>query len=196
LRATQINFWFGAYPADGVILSLSRLHYKKGLDYLCDAFALVTHRQAHLVVAGPDGGERGEFERRVAGAGLADRVHIVGPLYGRDKSAAMVDADCFCLPSRQEGFSMAILESLAGGLPAIISDACHFPEVAEAGAGFITPLKPSQIAAAIDTLLGDSPLRASMAAAAVALVRARYTWQAIAPQTISAYARHMPATPA
>jgi glycosyltransferase involved in cell wall biosynthesis len=45
------------------VLFLSRLHYKKGLDYLCDSFALVNDQRARLVVAGPDDGERTEFER-------------------------------------------------------------------------------------------------------------------------------------
>jgi glycosyltransferase involved in cell wall biosynthesis len=175
------------------VLFLSRLHFKKGLDYLCDSFALVNDLRAHLVVAGPDDGERAEFERRVARANLADRVHLVGPLYGREKVAAMVDAACFCLPSRQEGFSMAILESLAAGLPPVISDACHFPEVAEAGAGIVTPLDPPRIAAAIDSLLSDPVRRASMSAAAVDLVRTRYTWQAIASKSLAAYAKHIPA---
>ena len=88
------------------VLFLSRLHYKKGLDYLCDAFALVKDRQARLVVAGPDAGEKAEFQRPAAAADLADRVHIVGPIYGRDKVAAMVDAACFaCRVGRRDSAS-------------------------------------------------------------------------------------------
>jgi glycosyltransferase involved in cell wall biosynthesis len=185
----------GRYPALAqapYVLFLSRLHYKKGLDYLADAFAIVAarHAQAHLVVAGPDGGERGPFEVRIRSAGLVDRVHVVGPLYGRDKLAALVDAACFCLPSRQEGFSMAITEAMALRLPVVISEACHFPEVAEAGAGDIIDLQPARIAEALLRQLADPALRARMGEAGRGLVLSRFTWPAIARRTIDAYHRH------
>ena len=113
------------------VLFLSRLHYKKGLDYLADAFKIAASEcpDVQLVVAGPDGGAKEPFEQRIAQFGLQDRVHVVGPIYGPDKFAALVDCACFCLPSRQEGFSMAIVEALACRVPVVITEPCHFPEV-------------------------------------------------------------------
>lgn len=174
---------------DPFILFLSRLHYKKGLDYLADAFALVaaSHKRARLVVAGPDGGVRDSFEQAVQEAGIADRVHLVGPIYGSAKYGALVDATCFCLPSRQEGFSIAITESLACGTPVVISDACHFPEVAKAQAGHVLPLDPKRFAQSMITLLNDPELRGSMSRCARDLVKERYTWPKIAELTIECY---------
>jgi glycosyltransferase involved in cell wall biosynthesis len=173
------------------ILFLSRLHYKKGLDFLADAFAAVARQQpdTHLVVAGPDEGARQDFAGRIAQAGLTEFTHLVGPLYGPAKYAALVGAACFCLPSRQEGFSMAITEALACGIPAVISDACHFPEVAEAGAGHVVPLEPARIADALLSILRDPAARQRMGAAGRALVISRFTWPAIAQRTIDAYQR-------
>src|SRR5262249_20284038 len=96
---------------DPFILFLSRLHHKKGLDILADAFAIVAVKmpKVRLVVAGADDGAKHSFEQRIKALGLTRRVHLVGPLYGRQKLAALVDASSFCLPSRQEGFSIAIL---------------------------------------------------------------------------------------
>lgn len=189
-RAAHPELGAGPY-----ILFLSRLHYKKGLDYLAEAFALVAkeHPGAHLVIAGPDGGAQGDLEKQVAKLKLTDRVHIVGPLYGADKFAALVDAACFCLPSRQEGFSVAITEALACGVPVVISDACHFPEVQEGGAGFVAPLEPPRIAEALLRVINDEPLRASMGQAGAALVRKRYTWPKIAQLSIDAYRLHLTA---
>ena len=174
---------------DPFVLFLSRLHYKKGLDYLADAFAKLgaKRRNVRLVVAGPDGGAQADFEQRIKAAGIADRVHIVGPLWGPEKFAAMVDAACFCLPSRQEGFSMAITESLACGTPAVVSEACHFPEVATAGAGEVVDLNADQVAAALERVLADEPHRIEMGRKGRALVLSKYTWPVIAQRAVEVY---------
>ena len=173
------------------ILFLSRLHYKKGLDHLAESFTLAAKERPdlHLVVAGPDGGARGDFLARVQRAGVAERAHVVGPLYGRDKLAALVDATVFCLPSRQEGFSLAITEALACGLPAVVSEDCHFPEVQEAGAGRVVALEPRGLARALLEVVGDEGLRAQMGRNGARLVHERFTWPRIAQQTIEAYER-------
>ncbi|MHC4947855.1 MAG: glycosyltransferase [Planctomycetota bacterium] len=172
------------------ILFLGRLHHKKGLDILADAFVETAsaHPDVQLVVAGPDHGARAPFEQRVAAAGLAGRVHVVGPLYGADKRAALADATCFCLPSRQEGFSVAITEALACGVPVVVSEPCHFPEVAEVGAGEVVPLSAEAVAAALGRVVTDADRRGRMREAGRRLVRERYTWPTIAAQTIAAYA--------
>lgn len=171
------------------ILFLSRLHYKKGLDYLAAAFAIVARQYAdvRLVVAGPDGGERENFQQWVKDAGIADRVHMVGPLYGSDKLAALSGARCFCLPSRQEGFSVAITEALGCGLPVVITEGCHFPQVSEVGAGIVTAPVPEQIAKALLHVLGDSGLRSRMSEAGRQLVRTELNWPSIARKTIAMY---------
>ncbi len=181
-----------AHPALGdrpYVLFVSRLHHKKGLDYLADAFARVAAqvREAQLVVAGPDEGEEAAFRTRVARLGVAGRVHLVGPLYGRDKVAAMSEAAVFCLPSRQEGFSVAVLEALACGAPAVISTACHFPEVAEVGAGEIVPLEVPAIAAALVGILGRADARQTIGARGRRLIEDKYTWQRVAAQCDAAY---------
>ncbi len=184
--------FYAAHPElaeEPYVLFLSRLHYKKGLDHLAALFALVAREdpRVRLVVAGPDGGAQEDFETRIREAGISNRVHLVGPVYGRMKWAALVDSDCFCLPSRQEGFSMAITEALAAGVPAVISEPCHFPEVATANAGFVLPLEAQRFADAILRLLRDAALRRSMGGAGRELVMTRYTWPKIAEQTINAY---------
>lgn len=173
------------------ILFLSRLHYKKGLDYLADTFALVAAQASHvdLVVAGPDGGAQSSFKQQIEKLGIENRVHIVGPLYGSHKYAAMVDALCFCLPSRQEGFSMAILEAMACGLPVVISKQCNFAEVAQADAGEIVELEPRMIADALLRFINNGERRGRMGAKARELVLSRYTWPKIATTTIAVYRR-------
>jgi glycosyltransferase involved in cell wall biosynthesis len=171
------------------ILFMARLHEKKGLDYLAKSFALLARSRpsVDLVIVGPDEGARAGFEQAIASAGLTDRVHIIGALYGVDRIAALVDAACFCLPSRQEGFSIAILEALACGTPTIISEACFFPDVGHMGAGEIVPLEPPLIAAALARVLSDPDRARQMSDAGRRLVRSTYTWPMVAERSIQVY---------
>jgi len=138
-------------------------------------------------VAGPDDGAQGAFESQVARLGIAQRVHLVGPLYAAQKLAALRDCDCFCLPSRQEGFSLAVTEAMACETPVVISTECHFPEVKEAGAGVVAELNAPAIAAGIETVLRDPHAAAQMGQAGRALVVSRFTWPSVAQQMIENY---------
>lgn len=185
------------------ILFLSRIHYKKGLDRLADAFAKIAceHKSVQLVIAGPDdGGEKSRFENQIKELGIASRVHLTGPLWDQEKYAAMQDAACFCLPSRQEGFSVAITEALAVGVPVVISKACCFDEVADSGAGIVVELEDSNHQAStqqlVDALLEilDHAPNDAMRKAGQQLVQSRYTWPVIAKQSLGIYDQMIGAT--
>lgn len=179
-----------ALPADRrYILFLSRLHIKKGTDILAMAFAAIcgAYPDVDLVVAGPDGGAQADFRALVEKFGIRHRVHVVGPIYGEMKIEAMVDAACFCLPSRQEGFSMAITEALACGTPVVITDQCHFPEVDTANAGVIVPVDAVEIAQALAAVLSDPAGAQSMGQNGRRMVFERFTWPVIADATLRGY---------
>jgi glycosyltransferase involved in cell wall biosynthesis len=182
---------YPAVRATPFILFLGRLHQKKGLDLLADAFAIIAKQdaQVQLVVAGPEGNASADFDRRITTAGLRDRVHRVGAIYGDAKLAALKAATCFCLPSRQEGFSLAVTEALAMGVPVVITPGVHFPEVALAGAGEVVALEPQAVAAGLLKILSDPDERQRMSEAGKELVKSHYTWPRIAELSIKAYAR-------
>ena len=183
-RATHLALVDAPY-----VLFLSRLHPKKGLDVLADAFSRLAARRSdvRLVVAGPEGGAGPGFAAQVRRLGLADRVLVVGPLYGADKWSALGGAAAFCLPSRQEGFSLAILEGMGAGVPVVVSEGCHFPEVAEAGAGRVVSLDPAAVADALDGVLADPQAAAKMGAAGRRLVADWYAWPAVATRLVQVY---------
>ncbi|HEV7715601.1 MAG TPA: glycosyltransferase [Steroidobacteraceae bacterium] len=178
-----------AHASRRFILSLGRLHETKGLDILCDAFAIVAAARpdVDLVIAGPDFGYEARLRSHVERLGLARRVHVVGPVFGAAKVALLRTALCLCQPSRQEGFSMTILEALACGVPAVISTECHFPEVQSAGAGFVVPLDAGATALSLLALLNDETVRSAAAAAALRLVLTRYTVDRMAKSLIENY---------
>lgn len=177
------------------VLFLSRLHFKKGLDILVPAFEQVSREMGdvHLVIAGPDDGAQAAAEDLARQLRIEGRVHFVGPLYSHDKLAALAGCACFCLPSRQEGFSIAVTEALACGRPVVISQACHFPEVGEAAAGVITRLDPGSVAAALRRILTLPPADAlAMGGCGRELVLSRFTWPKVAARSIELYSSPAP----
>ncbi|MEM0915843.1 MAG: glycosyltransferase [Planctomycetota bacterium] len=174
---------------DPYMLFMSRLHYKKGLDVLIDAFGAYRRSggRAKLIVAGPDGGYGSTLDDRIAAQGLGAAVRAIGPVYGVQKLEMLRDAAAFVLPSRQEGFSMAITEAMAMGLPVVITPECHFPEVAEQGAGLIVERDPARFAEAFARLDADPDAATALGASARRLVADRYTWPAIAARSLSIY---------
>ncbi|GJQ29080.1 MAG: glycosyl transferase [Phycisphaerae bacterium] len=184
--------YFAAHPelrGEPFVVFLSRLHPVKGLDILVEAFAIVVRRVpgARLVVIGPDWGAEADLRARARTLGVADRVHLVGPAYGKEKFAAMVDAACFCLPSKHEAFSVAIVEALAAGCPVVISEQCHFPQVQSEGAGLCVVRTPEAVAEALTHLLAEPTARGMMGCAGRRLVEARYTWERVAELSIRHY---------
>lgn len=176
----------GAGP---VVLFLGRLHERKGLQLLIPAFAQIaeTVPDARLLIAGPDEGMRGPLESQVQHFELKERVVFTGMLTGADKFAALAAADLFALPAVGEGFSMAVLEAMACGLPVLLTPGCNFPEVVDAGAGVVVKRKITPLADALRDLLADSARLAAMGRAARAMIEARYTWSQVAQQFDTVY---------
>lgn len=165
-----------------VVLFMGRLHARKGVDKLIQAFTQIDMPQARLLIVGPD---EGMLE---AVRPLADnRVIFTGYLDGDDRLAALAAADIFALPAVGEGLSMAALEAMACGLPVLLSPGCNLPEVAECHAGIIVEPQADLLAEALNTLLSDTALRQKMGQAARQLVEERFTWEQIARQYVSLY---------
>jgi glycosyltransferase involved in cell wall biosynthesis len=170
-----------------LVLFLSRIHPKKGIDLLCRAWARLEKSlpDAHLVVAGPDNGDTlaGLIEL-VRHLDIDRRVTFTGLLRGPVKWSALAAATVFVLPSHSEGFSMAILEALGSGLPCLVSRNCHFPEITEQGCGWEIDPNEEQIANSLGHALGMKPdSLAKMARNGRALVAGHFTWTAIGSRT-------------
>ncbi|NDJ76123.1 MAG: glycosyltransferase [Chloroflexi bacterium] len=172
-----------------VVLFLGRLHQRKGLHLLIPAFAqVVSHApDARLLIVGPDEGMLATLQVQVREFELAERVVFTGLLTGDDKLAALAVADVFALPAVGEGFSMAVLEALACGLPVLLTPGCNFPEVVEAGVGVVVERTVDALRDALVPLLTDADRRARMGRLARGLVAARYTWPQVVAQMDATY---------
>ena len=165
-----------------VCLFMGRLHPRKGIEVLVRAFMDANVADARLVIVGPDEGMLATLQTI-----KDDRTVITGYLDGQNRLAALAAADIFCLPATGEGLSMAALEALAAGLPAILSPGCNLSEVAQVGAGLIVEPQIEPVAEALRLLLTDAERRAAMRVAGQALVRERFTWAAVAERLEAIY---------
>ncbi len=108
-------------PGDGfLLLYVGRVSAEKNLGALADAFfaALLRKPDLRLIMVG-DGPYRAEMENRLRPCG---RAHFTGVLSGEKLSRAFASADLFVFPSLTDTFGNSVIESLASGLPALVSD--------------------------------------------------------------------------
>lgn len=178
----------GARP---LLLFLSRIHPKKGLDLLIPALARAELENAVLIIAGPDeNGYRAQVAKMVAQNGLDKRVIFTGMLQGADRIAAYADADLFVLPSYQENFGNVVIESLAAGTPVVISDQVNLhDEITKAAVGGVVPTDVAALSHELSRWINDAALRHRAAALARPFVRARYDWNQIGARWAEHYAR-------
>ena len=158
-----------------VCLFMARLHERKGVQVLIEAFKLAAVADSRLVIAGPDEGMLAHIKPL-----LDERMVLTGFLDGRDRLAAFAAADVFALPAIGEGLPMVVLEAMGAGLPVIISPGCFLPEVAAVGAGVEVEARPEPLSQALRHLLTDATLRHQIGQRGQALVRHNFTWDTVA----------------
>jgi glycosyltransferase involved in cell wall biosynthesis len=172
-----------------IVLFLSRLNFKKGLDVLIPAFARAArrHDDLHLVIAGPDDGQLGAAQGWVAEQGIGGRTTFVGMLDHPGKLACFRDAAMFVLPSYSENFGIAIVEAMACGLPVAISDRVNiWREIEAAGAGLVAPPTVDDVERQIERLATE-PAAAAMGERGQRLVAEKFAWSKIARGLESVY---------
>ncbi len=149
-------------PQAPLIVFAARLHPQKGARQLMQAFEKLAARDPapHLLIVG--GGEDEAGLRAQAKAGVhAGRIHFTGAVDRGEMPALLAAGQVFAFPSlRQEGLPMNVLEALACGLPAIVSDSMRPVFLPALGLSFCDPKDPAALADALATALADSPVSA------------------------------------
>jgi glycosyltransferase involved in cell wall biosynthesis len=175
-------------PGD-TLLFLGRINWKKGLDRLLAAAAMLP--TVKVVIAGNDEENLTPALRAQAGRlGIADRVDFCGPVCGAAKDELLRTSTALVLPSLSENFGNVVLEAMAVEMPVIVTPEVGLAsDVASAGAGIVASGEPEPLAAAIGNLLRDAAGRATMGRRGRELVAARYTWDRVAMQMEEHYQR-------
>jgi glycosyltransferase involved in cell wall biosynthesis len=179
------------------VLFLARLHAKKRLDLLLEAFLAGAPEPYKLVIAGPD--EEAlwpQLSRRFLHGSAARRVVYVGAVTGADKVALLAGADLFALPSEHENFGNAALEALAAGTPVLLSPHVDLAGAVEpAGFGFTASMEASAWAERLAELLARPDQLAALAAPARAWTAKHYSWQRITAELLCQYRLLLKAIP-
>lgn len=104
-----------------IVLSIGRIHPKKGLDRLVRAWGSIEKEFSdwRLLIIGPAERNHDDELRALASTIGAQRISIQGPVYGAEKFAIYRAADLFVLPTLNENFAMTVAEALATEVPAI-----------------------------------------------------------------------------
>jgi len=163
---------FAALNGDGAptVLFLSRLHYKKGPEFLLRAAQQLKHLGVNGKIAFAGTGDAAYIDSLKALAaqlGVEDRVHFLGMVVGREKLSLYQSADLFVLPTSQENFGLVLIEALACGTPVITTKGVDiWRDVEASGSGVICDQAPQVLAQTISTILSNNALRQNMAAKA------------------------------
>lgn len=174
-----------------VILYTGRLHRQKGLVHLLIAFSELRSqgRDYVLVIVGPDEGELVHMQNLVSRLGLWDKVLIVGPLYGSDKLAAMVDADVLVYPAYHEIFGLVPLEALMCGTPVVVCEGCGMGElIGQASAGYLVPFgDATALASALERAIDHRDEAQEKVHKGQLFIRERLDWKKVILQLENLY---------
>lgn len=120
------------------ILFLSRVHVKKGINFLVEAADVLRNElQGYkILVAGEGDADYVEaMKRMICDRGLQDIVQLIGGVYGDEKWRLFQTSDFFVLPTHSENFGLAIAESLASGTPVITTVGTPWSDLNSSEAG-------------------------------------------------------------
>ena len=173
-----------------IILTISRLDNKKGIEYAIESMPNILKKYPHTIlrIIG-DGDFRPELDKISESLCLQNSVEFIGQIPNSDVPDYLQNADIFLLPSLFEGLPLTLLESMACGLPVISTPVSIAPEIIEKwDNGIIVPFKsPEAISNAVITLLSNPDLRETYAKNSATAAKETMSWKSVAEQYISLY---------
>jgi glycosyltransferase involved in cell wall biosynthesis len=192
---------FRPFPADEIaafpqrrglperfVLFVGTLEPRKNLVRLVEAFARVCDGSVGLVLAGGRGWLYDELLATVEALGLGDAVIFAGYVMNDELPLWYNAATVVAYPSVYEGFGLPVLEAQACGTPVLTSNVSSLPEAAGDAALMVDPYDVEALAAGLNQLLTDGPMRHQLRERGLAHARL-FSWPHAAQETARVYWR-------
>jgi glycosyltransferase involved in cell wall biosynthesis len=171
------------------VLFLSRIHPKKGLPMLLQAWSRLRPEGWRLRIAGPDeGGHRAELERLADELKLRGSVSLEGALEGAEKEEAFRECGLVVLPTFSENFGIVVAEALARGLPVITTTGAPWQGLLTRRCGWwVAPEVAALEGALREACARDPQALREMGQRGVRWMAEDFSWQGIARRMAAAY---------
>lgn len=171
------------------VLFLSRIHSKKGLLNLVEAWRQLRPKGWRAIIAGPDeAGHLAQVKSAVSGAKLEEEFEFPGPVHGDQKWELYQRADIFVLPTFSENFGIVIAEALASGIPVVTTKAAPWEELVSQACGWWIDVGVNPLVAALREAMSiTDEERREMGMRGRKLVEARFSWPEIAADMKAVY---------
>jgi glycosyltransferase involved in cell wall biosynthesis len=176
-------------PNHRTILFLSRIHPKKGLLDLVQAWQTVRPQGWRIVIAGGDeDGHLTQIKKEVGRHKLENQFTFLGEVRDEAKWDLYRSADLFVLPTKSENFGIVIAEALASGVPVITTKGTPWEELQTHHCGWWVEPTAAAVAGALREACGLSDEeRSAMGQRGRKLIEDKYTWPAAAKQMLAVY---------
>jgi glycosyltransferase involved in cell wall biosynthesis len=170
------------------VLYVGGFEPRKDVATLIAAMGTCRVRDLGLVLAGALGPWRQRILTALAAAGIADRTRLLDFVGDEDLPGLYAAARCVVCPSRYEGFGLPVIEAMATGRPAVVSDGGALPEVTGGAAAVFAAGDALALTAALEQVLTDSRLATRL----IEQGRRRaedYRWERVVGRYVSLYRR-------
>jgi len=170
------------------VFSVGTLEPRKNVHGLLSAYAQLDTPRPPLYIAGGAGWRYTPIYDLVQRLRLERDVRFLGFVPEGELPLWYACARLFIFPSLFEGFGLPVLEAMASGTPVIASNAASLPEVGGKAVSLVPPNDAARLAREMQTLLASPAQRTAMRAAG-RIQASRFTWAAMADQTVQCYNR-------
>ena len=191
-NGVDVDVWapIGDQYRSRLVLAWGRVQYEKGFQVLAQAIGRLRGRVPGIrcVIAGR-GPYLPELQSQVDIEGVSDLVHLAGYVTDEELRSLLHEAGCVVIPSLYEPFGIVALESLAANAPTIVARTGGLAEIMEGTEASLMfdPGNAKELATRIERVLMNPHVSQNMQAQGAEILHARFSWDAIARSTVSAY---------